>query len=1723
MAQELLTEEQKSEDILSPTETPIVPEPIEDIEEGHPFDWESAVPVVVQEGDDKTGQFDAASFDWESAKPVQEEVTLEAPKPDAIYRDLTDEEKSQMKESFILRKTDVPEGQVAEEFFMDTLGSLTFATAFGGPAGLAAFSAIKEYQNVTKDPILADLSDEQKFGRVALSAVSSYAIGKLFNIPNYGKTLIGKTITALSKNEVAGQGTISAIANIAIGSGAIAISDSMGKDILSGKDPDIKQALISGARTAVMMAIVSTIFQAPAFRGKIMEEANRVADKARIPRPKNYQEARKVLFKAGIEPDKLSPHVQRAAYQTKKNLVIRDIDRIAVEMGISKNEALSILNQRNIGMRKTLVDSWFAKLAKINPDKAIKLAPFRDAIVKGVDPIDVFMEIEIARQAGIKTEIVAKQMKTESPKLYTKYLKKRATVTAKKTIQETAKITPKAEVAKPTPAEVSPLATEAKKFKTLKAFEESIKKQFIKEQGYVPSSMKVVNDWFKAKQTQPFLGTAGGNIEFFQNKPSVSELPKDHPDLKRYEFTDDGKVVMYRGIDKKVETRGIRYGDFLSADKNKASFFGKVERYELDPSKVKVLGDLEAVYIDEDIKTKIPIPESITEIFNKAQKTSELTKAQAAEEQKVLPEAPIVAYHGTGATFEQFDTALGGSITGAKSAQGTIFFTDNPDVARAYAVYAAERGPVKKLMDKADKLERLAQIAQKKGQEEKASKLFDEMDKVLLEAEKADSYDETFKRRELANVKEVTLSGDFYEVDAEGKTPQELSDEGDIDSWLNQQIEEAKKLGKDGVIFRNLDDAIGLYDVPSTHYAVFDAKNINQKAAPKAETSKKLTLEERQEKVQHLEVLLENATDKTQIANLKEQIAELKPKMITKSEITLLKDKIKNIQSGIKTGKTLSKKEAQAVQDSVISMFKDSDLEIPVGIKNIQTAQQFDKMFNDLVVRIERLVEARNKKVVGTQIKKALKYTKPVKVGQRRVAKYDYESNKLFESLRGYSKSNQEQAQVEFDKFPDEPISELDLIKKRFLSLKANGVKASLDIYNGVLKDIVRMKELGSQAKDEASFLKLLEREEKVDNALESIDKIKANKKTVKTKIGNAYRRGFSNIYSMLNSIAGKDIAIAYDPELSENQKMTDIFFKTKEVTEKMSTIYEQNNPIKVFESLGVEEYKITDFEGLVTDLTKFDLLDTYNAIKNDKTKADYYEAYGETQVNSLLQNLTDKDRAFADYLQETVQSYRGILNERNIEITGRDLGFIENYWPGTSEHQESVLDDMRVQGETPSALKERVKTKVIPTPTNAWLKAQRHITQAEHVKTLSRKYEGLRRLFINRRMKHDIIDKFGKDVYNTLMSQIDRLSLNAQVQRLDAVSGAFRIFINNWVTSKIALNPSTFVRQLISVGNFAEVMPAGEWVSGFKEGILSPKKTFDFVWKNAPFLEARFNRGYSEALTDALDGANKLNLNWGSYTKFLSSLARTGDITAIVYGGYPVIKAELAKGKSIAEAVKVFEQASLKAQQSGLASSISEFQNSKNPFARLFLAFKNTSNQYFRKMVDSVISFQNGDIDTGQLAKTMSIYAIIQPILFAAAGFAVKEGFKLAGKLVRGEDEDWEDFNDRLLNAIMIQLAVSPFNAIPVIDDIVNYAARKVTGAKAYKVMSTPFLDDIDLAISKLSKKEITAGDYLIATTAILEPITAAPIRTGIRIYEQLFGKKVGAKPKQFKGFGSK
>ena len=165
-------------------------------------------------------------------------------------------------------------------------------------------------------------------------------------------------------------------------------------------------------------------------------------------------------------------------------------------------------------------------------------------------------------------------------------------------------------------------------------------------------------------------------------------------------------------------------------------------------------------------------------------------------------------FHGSSARFDRFMLEFRGSAAGGISANDAFFLSDSERTARGYAVYAAEDGPVKRLMKDAED-------AEKRGD-------WDEQERLMAQAEDMvygeDGATATAERRKNAVVYSLFARGNFLEVDAEGKSAEEFGS-------LTAMIEQARRKKLDGVIFRNLDDAPYLND-PATHFAIFGPANI---------------------------------------------------------------------------------------------------------------------------------------------------------------------------------------------------------------------------------------------------------------------------------------------------------------------------------------------------------------------------------------------------------------------------------------------------------------------------------------------------------------------------------------------------------------------------------------------------------------------------------------------------------------------------------------------------------------------------------------------------------------------------------------------------------------------------------------------------------------------------------------------------------------------------------
>jgi hypothetical protein len=213
-----------------------------------------------------------------------------------------------------------------------------------------------------------------------------------------------------------------------------------------------------------------------------------------------------------------------------------------------------------------------------------------------------------------------------------------------------------------------------------------------------------------------------------------------------------------------------------------------------------------------------------------------------------------------------------------------------------------------------------------------------------------------------------------------------------------------------------------------------------------------------------------------------------------------------------------------------------------------------------------------------------------------------------------------------------------------------------------------------------------------------------------------------------------------------------------------------------------------------------------------------------------------------------------------------------------------------------------------------------------------------------------------------------------------------------------------------------------------------------------------------------------------------------------------------MAEGISKEQAFKEFENLTLKSQQSGLTTGLSKFQNAGagNPFARLVLAFKNTANQYFRKQADAIISYSNGDIDKKQLIKTLSIYGVIQPALYASMSATIL--VNLAKGLM---DDDLEKVMGDIGSEILLQIGVSPTNAVPLLNDLTKYAINNAQGRQKNKmrVLSLPMITDVQDAWIGITKENADAEDYFKALSFGVEATTSLPIGTASRWLDELKG----------------
>ena len=731
------------------------------------------------------------------------------------------------------------------------------------------------------------------------------------------------------------------------------------------------------------------------------------------------------------------------------------------------------------------------------------------------------------------------------------------------------------------------------------------------------------------------------------------------------------------------------------------------------------------------------------------------------------------------------------------------------------------------------------------------------------------------------------------------------------------------------------------------------------------------------------------------------------------------------------------------------------------------------------------------RRMLEIEIHKELQSTKNIKKNGRTVGKYDYKTNKLFEELRELDRLSTEQANdirlnaAKFSQAEDTGLSFKDKLINKFLSYKAGGrTYSDTELMKSIYDDILKVKLAGKCAKSEIDLNEKLDATKDIDELIEIVE----NKKDANFVL-KGYINIFGNVESTLNALFNKEIKERYGSELlyaetnaqawqhQQKQKfekeVAKIYGLPKWCWDKKILEYlaEKHTYPEIRRKYAPNSDEIIKTRIINRTLTKMDIIQAYIWSKNDILEKRLINQFGEETLSSMFDEMSSEDVKLAELLMSTAQSFYPLVNKAFINKYGLDLPKVSCYFPSTPERGSEVdlFNEYSSKSLGNGFTKSRAESEILPMDFhNPVATLYSHIDGVSKFVFMSDILDKMNLRFKDLDLKRVIINKFGDDVHKTLIQELANVTYKKEAPVFNGMNKILDNAISNWITGNIAVKPIVGLKQLLSANNYAVDMPYLTWQKGFLKSIADYKNTIDYMMK-IPYLKARYEGNFSnEFLKQTIE--NSAFATSKKLKDLCTIFVKIGDIGAIIFGGKPYIDYLInEKGMSEDEAIKQFVLSTNRSQQSSAISSLSNFQvnMTRNPIGKLFIAFKNSPQQYVRMCADALISATNGDMSAKQCARVIFQYAYVQPLLYTIATSGALFRFMFTG--------DDDDIKEDAISSIFNLNA----DALPIVGDIYKFAIQKLLNQKALP-QSTPLLGDIQTEINRLAKDGATAEDYL-------------------------------------------
>lgn len=424
------------------------------------------------------------------------------------------------------------------------------------------------------------------------------------------------------------------------------------------------------------------------------------------------------------------------------------------------------------------------------------------------------------------------------------------------------------------------------------------------------------------------------------------------------------------------------------------------------------------------------------------------------------------------------------------------------------------------------------------------------------------------------------------------------------------------------------------------------------------------------------------------------------------------------------------------------------------------------------------------------------------------------------------------------------------------------------------------------------------------------------------------------------------------------------------------------------------------------------------------------YENSGMTDdiMRELRAQLTEQDLDFIDAQFQTYQEYYDRVNEVYRRHEGTNLPKNAMYSPiirdvnepSTDGPLSDLLTDMSraTQYVAPGSVRiiERVPSNAFIKPTSDIDILNTYIRQMEHYIAFRGLVSEWNLLFNDDQVRSAIRDTYGKSYLELIDKLILNISRNGSFDKnalgLDSLMRDIR---GNLARGMVGAKVLSVPKQLSSFLAFSEGIPLNEFMLEMGNFLKDPKAHWEEMKQWSEFVVNRPDRVDRDIamLTNSSEYKGWLRgVLPPSFNHLTMMFVKTGDIGAIIAGGWARYQVLRKQGVGHEEAIRDMELLARNTQQSSELGSMSAAQQG-GEFMRLMTMFSSAQRQYFQRVLLAWEANRAGRMSQAESTKRLLMYAIALPTLFQLVS--------------QGGAEDEDD-----LRNIVRAIAVSPIQAVP-------------------------------------------------------------------------------------------